>query len=54
MFFLNCFFKIPVGIENIKLKLSLAILTRPPITVPNEAIEILPPVANKTIKDLSK
>ena len=50
----NNFFTILIVIENVKLKLSLAIPTGNPITVANEAIEMLPLVADKTIKDLSK
>ena len=53
-----CFFKkiftIPVKIENAILKLALAILTGAPITVANDAIEMLPVVTDKTINDLSK
>ena len=44
----------PVDIENARLKLALDIPTGAPITVTNDAIETLPLVANKTIKDLSK
>ena len=56
-FFLFClvfnkFFRIPVVIENVKLKLALAIATGAPITVVNETIEMLPLVEDKTIKDL--
>ena len=50
----NYFFAIPVEIENARLKIALAILTGTPITVANDAIEMLPLVADKTIKDLSK
>ena len=50
----NDFFTIPVVIENAKLKLALAIPTGAPTTVANNAIEMLPLAANKTIKDLSK
>ena len=39
-------------IENVKLKLALAIATGAPITVVNETIEMLPLVEDKTIKDL--
>ena len=52
--FFNYFFTIPVEIENARLKLALAILTGTPITAANDAIEMLPLVADKTIKDLSK
>ena len=44
----------PVDIEYARPKLALAILTRAPITVANDAIEMLPLVTDKTIKDLSK
>ena len=37
-----------------KLKLALPIHTGVPITVANDTIEMLPLVADKTIKDLSK
>ena len=50
----NYFFAIPVEIENARLKLALAILTGSPITVTNDAIEMLPLVADKTITELSK
>ena len=43
----NIFFTIPVDLENGRLKLF-------PITVANDAIEMLPLVAVKTSKDLSK
>ena len=51
---LNNFFTSPVDNENARLNLSLAIPTGVPITVANDAIEKLPLVAYKTIKDLSK
>ena len=51
--FIN-FFTSPVDNENARLKLALAIPTVAPITVANHAIEILPLVADKIIKDLSK
>ena len=41
-------------IENARLKLALAITAGAPITVASDAIEMLPFVADKTIKDLSK
>ena len=44
----NNFFTVPVEIENARLKLALAIPTGTPITVANDAIEMLPLVANKT------
>ena len=40
--------------ENAKLRLVHAIPTGVPITVPNDALEMLRLFANKTIKDLSK
>ena len=48
------FFTIPVDIENARLKLALAIPAGAPITVANDAIEMLPLFADKTIKDLPK
>ena len=45
---------IPVEIENIRIKLTLAIPTGAPITVENDAIETLPVVIHKKINDLSK
>ena len=50
----NNFFKIPVDIENARRKFALAIPTGAPIRVASDAIEMLPLVADKTIKDLSK
>ena len=47
------FFTIPVEIENARLKLALAIPRGAPMTVANDAIEILPVVTEKTINDLS-
>ena len=44
----------PVDNEIVRLRLALAIPTGVPITVAIDAIEMLPLVANKTIKDLSK
>ena len=48
----NSFFIIPVDIEDSRLKLALAITTTAPITVGNDAIEMLPLVTDKIIKDL--
>ena len=45
----NSFFTIPVQIENVRLKLALVIPTGTPITVANDAIEILPVVTDKTM-----
>ena len=50
----NSFFLIPVQIKNARLKLALTIPTGAPITVANDAIEMLPAVIDKTINDLSK
>ena len=50
----NNFFTSPVDNENARLRLALAIPIGVPITVGNDAIEMLPLVANKTNKDLSK
>ena len=44
----------PVDIENARLKLALAIPTGAPVTAGNDAIEMLPLVTDKTIKDLSQ
>ena len=43
----NSFFTIPTQIENAKLKLALVIPTGVPMTVANDAIEILPVVTKK-------
>ena len=48
------FFTIPVVIENARLQLGLIIPTGAPITVTNDAIEMLPVVTDKTTNDLSK
>ena len=52
--FCNSFFIIPVETENARLKLALIVPTGAPITVANDAIEMLPVVTDKTINDLSK
>ena len=54
MLFLTAFFTIVVKIENARLELALAIPTGAPITVANDAIEMLSLVIDKTINDLSK
>ena len=54
MLFFNSFFTIPVKIENARLKLALTIANGAPITVVNDAIEMLPYVTDKTINHLSK
>ena len=48
------FFTNPVVIENARLQLALIIPTGAPITVANDAIEMLPVGTDKTINDLSK
>ena len=50
----NNFFTIPVVIESARLQLALVIPTGAPITVANDAIEVLPVVTYKIINDLSK
>ena len=50
----NNFFTSLVDNENIRLRFALATTTGFPITVANDAIEMLPLVADKTIKGLSK
>ena len=52
--FLTAFFTIAVKIKNARLELALAIPTGAPITVANDAIEMLSLVIDKTINDLSK
>ena len=42
----------PVEIENARLKLALTIHTGAPMTVANDAIEMLPVVTDKTINDM--
>ena len=54
MLFLTVFFTIPVEIENARLKVSLVFPTGAPITVANDAMEMLSVVTDKTINDLSK
>ena len=49
----NSFFTVLVKIEN-TLKLALTIPTGAPITVGNDAMEMLPVVTDKTINDLPK
>ena len=43
---------IPVEIENARLKLALTIPAGTPVTVANDAIEMLPVVADKKINEL--
>ena len=50
----NNLFTSPVGNENVRLRLADAIPTGLPITFANDSIEMLPLVADKTIKNLSK
>ena len=45
---------IPVEIENARLKLALIIPTSAPMTVANDATEMLPVLTDKIINDLSK
>ena len=45
----NSFFTIPVVIENAKLQLALITPTGAPITVANDAVEMLPVVTDKAI-----
>ena len=45
----NSFFTISVLIDQARLKLALTKPTGPPMTVTNDAIEILPVVTDKTI-----
>ena len=54
LFILNNFFRIPVIKENIKRKFSLAIPAGALIRLPKGIIDILPLVADKIIKGLSK
>ena len=54
MLLLTTFFTIAVKIENVRLELALAIPTGAPITVANDAIEMLSLVIDKKINDLSK
>ena len=49
----NSFFTIPVKIENATLKLALTTPTGAPITVANDAVEMILVVTDKTISDLS-
>ena len=44
----------PADNENVRPRLAVAIPIGVPITVANNAIEMLPLVADKTIKDLPK
>ena len=50
----NNFFASPVDNENARLRLALAIPIGVLITAANDVIEMLPLVADKTIKDLTK
>ena len=52
--FFNSFYRVPVEIQNARLKLALTIPTGAQITVANDAIEMLPVVIDKTINDSSK
>ena len=48
------FFIIPVEVNNARLKLAIIIPAGAPMTVANDAIEMLPVVIDKTINDLSQ
>ena len=50
----NNFFTSPTDNENVRQRLALAIPTGIPITLADDAIEMLPLVADKTINYLSK
>ena len=50
----NSFFIMPVEIKNARLKLAHAISTGAPMTIANDAIEMLLVVTYKRINDLSK
>ena len=50
----NNFVTSPVDNENARLRLALAITKGVPITVANDAIEMPPLAADKTIQSLSK
>ena len=50
----NNFFTMLVDTENVRLKSALAIPTGAPTIVANDAIEMLPFVTDKTIKELPK
>ena len=50
----NSFFFIAVEIKNARLKPALAIPTGAAMTVPNDAIEMLPVVTNEAVSDLSR
>ena len=58
LLFISCFFNnvftMPLDIENARLNLALVVPTGAPVIFPNDAIEMLPLVADKTIKYLSK
>ena len=47
----DSFFTIPVKIENARLKLAFTVPTGAPVTVANDAIEMLPVVRDKKIND---
>ena len=54
LLFLTVFVTIPVQIEKTRLILALVILTGAPVTVANDAVEMLPVVTDNKINDLSK
>ena len=45
----HSFFTISLEIENVRLKLAIAIPTGAPITVENDAIEMVPVITDKTM-----
>ena len=53
-YFFKNFFINPVVIENVRLQLALIVPMGAPITVANDAIEMLPVATDETINDLSK
>ena len=58
LLFISCFFNnvftMPLDIKNARLNLALVVPTGAPVIFANDAIEMLPLVADKTIKYLSK
>ena len=58
LLFISCFFNnvftMPLDIENARLNLALVVPTGAPVIFANDVIEMLPLVADKTIKYLSK
>ena len=54
LFLVFNFFMLPIEIENGRLKLALVSPTDAPMTVANDAMEMLPVIRDKTINYLSK